>query len=281
MPKQVMITTKPLSTSPTILLTDTLGSSTITIAPQQTTSPTNSTLSVSPAQRAFGYNQTTTITFTAKDANGNAIANRQYLLFIFDPNNSAVFSSTQTTNSSGQFTVTVNVQNFTNKMHGNYTVEVREGTTTIKSAILQMSLPAASITVTPNKSTYTRGVDTQITLTLGLKTSANQSCRSIPIYFRIKTPSGSTITPTNASIAQGTVMNDGTSFSIPIDSTNFPSDGTYTIEVADNANFSSAITPAAVPTITQAPSLLSLILPIVIIAGIISIIAPLFKGTRR
>jgi hypothetical protein len=270
-----------LSPTTTMLSPNTLGSSTINIVPQQTTSPTNSTLSVSPAQRAFGYNQTTTVTFTAKDTNNNPIPNRQYILIIFDPNNSAAYTAAPTTNSSGQFIVTVNVQDFTNKVHGNYTVEVREGPTTIKTTILQMSLPAATITVTPDKSTYTRGVDTQITLTLGLKTSQGQSCRSIPIYFRIKTSSGTIITPTGASINQGDTRNDGTSFTIPINSSNFPSDGSYTIEVADNVNFSSVITPAALPAITQAPSLLSLILPIVMIAGIISIIAPMFKGIRR
>jgi hypothetical protein len=269
-----------LSPTATMLSSNTLGSSTITIQPQQTTSSTNSSLSVSPAQRAFGYAQTTTVTFTARDTNNNPIANRQYILFIFDPNNSGVYSAAPTTNSSGVFTVTVNVQDFTNKVHGNYRVEVREGPTTIKSTILEMSLPAATITITPDKSTYTRGVDTQITLTLALKTSQGGSCRSIPIYFRIKTSTGTIITPTNASISQGTVRNDGTSFTIPIDSTNFPGDGTYTIEVADNVNFSSTATPAAVPAITQPITLISQLLPVIIGISMIGIIISMFKGKR-
>jgi len=269
-------------TTATMLSSNTLGSTTITIAPQQTTSPTNSSLTVSPAERAFGYNQTTTITFTARDTNNNPIPNRQYILLIFDPNGSAVYSASQTTNSSGQFTLTVNVQNFTNKVHGQYTVAVREGTTTILTKPLLMSLPAASITITPDKSTYTRGVDTQITLTLALKTSQGQSCRSIPIYFRIRTPSGTIITPTNASIAQGTVRNDGMSLTIPIDSTNFPSDGSYTIEVADNSSFSSAITPAGLPAqeMTQPITLISQLLPVIIGISMIGIIISMFKGKR-
>ena len=258
--------------------TKTLGGTTITIQPAQTTSPSYSSLTVSPSVAAFGYNQSVTITFTARDTNNRPIVGRTYIIIISttpEPNLNAVYTTYGATDSNGTITAIVGVQAFTIKEPGQHTVVVREGATTIKSTVLLMSYPAAQINVTSSKSTYMRGTDNTVTLTAAGRTSSGSAARSWPIYYRIKRPNGQYITPQGSTPAQGSLVTSSTgeaTISIPLNTTNFPDDGNYTIEVADNSSFSATVTPAATPAPMLLSQLMTMLLPLLFIIPLIKLL---------
>jgi hypothetical protein len=60
--------------------------------------------------------------------------------------------------------------------------------------------------------------------------------------------------------------------SIPLNTTNFPDDGNYTIEVADNSSFSATVTPAATPSPMLLSQLMTMLLPLLFIIPLIKLL---------
>ena len=252
--------------------TKAIGSATIQIAQPQVVSTTNSTVTFTPSTVSWGYGDQLVIRATIRDGNNNPLPNiRVQQLIIYNASNVAVYSDTtqKTTNSSGEVQYTVNVDNIASGYvplsGGIIEIGVLDGSTQvrIRRSGLTVTGKAVSVTVTPDRTqqpTYNYGET--IRITFDMKDRAGNTVVGAYPYVRIRKD---TTVIKDFGRLPNRLRGDNT-YQITVNTTNFPQAGSYTIEVADNTNYSAT----AVPVQLDLNSLLLPMLSLVFIIGIMS-----------
>ncbi|MEM2697946.1 MAG: hypothetical protein QXF17_01355 [Ignisphaera sp.] len=246
-----------------LLLPQTRGSTTITIAQQATVDPTKSTITFTPSTVSWGYGKYVVVRGTIRDSNNNPLPNISVLYVrLYTQNGSTVIyndSTAKTTTSTGEVQYTISVDSINSSyVPQNAIVElgVQSGSTVVRiraSSNLGITGKATTVTVSTDKTTYNYGEN--ITLSFALKDSAGNTVVDAPVYVRIV--QGTTVVKDFGQVFSA--HRNGSSTTIAVNTTNFPSAGSYTIEVADNSTYSAA-------AVVQQIDLSAIITPVLIIA---------------
>lgn len=218
------------------------GSTTVFVG--QAVSQSNSSVIFTPSKTSWGYGNYVVVRATIKDTNNNPLPNVNVLYVrLYNQSGTVLYndSTIKTTTSTGEVQYSIPIDNINSAyipVNAIVEVGVASGSTVVAlraSTTLGITGKATTVTVTTDKTNY--AYNETITLTINMTDSANNTTVGAPVYVRI-------LQGTNVIKDFGRVYSSldvaNRTYTIQVNTTNFPSTGQYTIEVADNANYSAA-----------------------------------------